>query len=192
MKTKDIKDLLIKEIQKGNIKQTGYMCLSGSEYIEIRNALFEVDKPYIFDNVKSYERVPDSWYVENYDPILLRNNQFENFINKLGNNPLTRQAIIFMGDTSEYNGDGMICTMYMHVFLDHIKDNDYNMEYIVHMRSNDAIEFGNDIQWHHKIIDKIIGFLSKLYNINIIDTNIIWNADSFHVYKDYFNLILNN
>ena len=192
-KTCDIKYKLLKELKCGRIKETGYDCLSGSEYIEIRNALFEVDKDYIFDNIRMYDRVPEQWYVENYDPILKRNNQFDNFINKIGKNPLTRQAILFMGDSSEYEiGDGMICTMYMHVFLDHIEDNVYNMEYIVHMRSNDAIEFGNDIKWHKKIIDKIIGFLNKLFNINIKDTKIIWNADSFHVYKEYFNLILHN
>ena len=31
--------------------ETGYDCPSGLEYVEIRNALFEVDKPYIFDKL---------------------------------------------------------------------------------------------------------------------------------------------
>ena len=193
MKTEDIKNLLINEINYYCVKQTGYDCLSGNEYVEIRNALFEVDKAYIFECAKAYKRVSEQWYEENYDPILNRNNQFEKLINKLGSNPCTRQAIIYMGDSSEYNnGDAVICTMYMHVFLDHIEDNVYNMEYIVHMRSNDAIEFGNDIQWHKKIIDKIAKSLQENFNINIIDTNITWNADTLHVYKQYFNLILTN
>ena len=193
MKTEDIKQQLINEILKGNIKQTGYMCPSGSEYIEIRNALFEVDKDYIFDTARLYMRVPDSWYEEHYDPILKRNDQFNKMLEKLGNNPNTRQAIIYMGDSSEYsNGDEVICTMYMHIFLDHIKDNYYKMTYIVHMRSNDAIEFGNDIRWHRKIIENISIYLYNKYDMSISESQIFWNADSFHVYKDYFNLVLDN
>lgn len=190
MKTEDIKNLLVNEIQKGNIKETGYDCLSGLEYVEIRNALFEVDKPYIFDKIKSYDRVTSNWYKINYDPLLYKNDQFNKFINKLGNNPLTRQAVLFMGSTDEYdNGNEMICTMYMHVFLNKIENDNYTMDYVVHMRSNDAIEFGNDIQWHLKLIDKISKFLFSLFYINIIDTKIIWNADSLQVYKEYFNII---
>ena len=73
MKTDDIKNLLINEIQKGNIKETGYACPSGLEYVEIRNALFEVDKLYIFDKIKSYDRVTSDWYKINYDPLLYKN-----------------------------------------------------------------------------------------------------------------------
>lgn len=190
MKTDDIKNLLINEIQKGNIKETGYVCPSGLEYVEIRNALFEVDKPYIFDKIKSYDRVTSDWYKINYDPLLYKNDQFIKFIHKLGNNPLTRQAVLFMGLVDEYdNGNDMICTMYMHVFLNKIENDNYTMDYVVHMRSNDAIEFGNDIQWHLKLIDKISKFLYSLFYINIIDTKIIWNADSLQVYKEYFNVI---
>lgn len=190
-KTNDIKYKLLKEVKWGRIKDCGYDCPSGRKYVEIRNALFEVDKPYIFEQAKSYSRVTKDWYKVHYDPILYRNNQFEGLIKKLANNPLTRQAIIYMGDSSEYlNGDEVICTMYMHIFLNHIKDNEYEMEYIVHMRSNDAIEFGNDIQWHYKIISKIAKFLLNDYNINIINTKVIWNADSFQIYKQYFELIL--
>ena len=122
--------------------------------------------------------------------MLYKNDQFNKFIHKLGNNPLTRQAVLFMGSVDEYDNENeMICTMYMHVFLNKIENDNYTMDYVVHMRSNDAIEFGNDIRWHLKLIDKISKFLFSLFYINIIDTKIIWNADSLQVYKEYFNSI---
>ena len=136
MKTENIKNLLINEIQKGNIKETGYDCPSGLEYVEIRNALFEVDKPYIFDKLKSYDRVTSDWYKINYDPLLYKNDQFNKFIHKLGNNPLTRQAVLFMGSVDEYDNENeMICTMYMHVFLNKIENDNYSYSNWMYNRS---------------------------------------------------------
>ena len=48
-KTSDIKNLLLEELKNNNIKETGYNCQSGSKYVEIKNAIFEVDNDRIFD-----------------------------------------------------------------------------------------------------------------------------------------------
>ena len=82
-----------------------------------------------------------------------------------------------------------ICTMYMHVMLDKNELGLYYMDYIVHMRSSDAIEFGNDIKWHMKIISKIRAALHER-NIPICNCRIMWNADTFHVYEHCFKKIL--
>ena len=185
-KVNDIKHKLLKELKWGRIKDCGYNCTSGRKYVEIRNALFEVDRFKIFENIPPLEHMSTLWYDENYDPILERNNQFNKCIYKLLENPNTRQAVIIMGDVNEFDNDPLfICTMYMHIFLNHIKDNDYELEYIVHMRSNDAIEFDTDILWHYTVINRMIKQLKVKYNI--VNKKIIWNADTIHLYSQFFD-----
>ena len=184
-KVNDIKYKLLKELKWGRIKDCGYDCVNGRKYVEIHNAMFEVDKFKIFDNIPPLERMTTVWYEQNYDPILEQNDQLNKCIQKLLDNPNTRQAVIIMGDVNEFDKDFFICTMYMHIFLNHIEDNKYEFEYIVHMRSNDVIEFDTDILWHYTVINRIIKQLKLKYNI--VNRKIIWNADTIHLYSQFFD-----
>ena len=184
LKTDDIKYLLLRELKNNRIKDSGYNCFNGIRYVEIRNVIFEVDKNKIFDNIPPLERMTPQWYEENYDPILNRNNQLEKCVQKLIDNPNSRQAVIIMGDVNEYDNEAFICTMYMHIFLVQLDNGHYIFEYVVHMRSNDVIEFDTDILWHHKIINKIIGLLKDHYIFD--DIKIYWNADTIHLYEQFW------
>lgn len=192
MTQEEIREAFIDKILNNETKETGYDCPSGNEYVELRNVQFIVNRDYIFPEIHKLDRVSYQWYIDNYDPILERNNQFEQCIEKLGKNDKTRQAVLIMGDVSEFGTNYFICTMYMHIFLDKQDDNTYNMMYIVHMRSNDAIEFGNDIIWHKNIIAKIRLTLKQKYGYITNSPVIVWNADSFQVYKEYFNKVTHN
>lgn len=187
LNTNDIRYLLLEELKNNNVKDAGYDCFNGRQYVELRNVIFHVDKDKIFDEVPPLERMTPQWYEENYDPILNKNNQFEKCIKKLRENPATRQAVIIMGDINEFDYPVFICTMYMHIFLDSNDDGTYNLEYTVHMRSNDAIEFDTDVQWHRKIINRIIEKIKDKYYIK--DVNMFWNADTIHLYSHFWNEI---
>lgn len=186
--TKDIKYKLLKELKWGRIKETGYQCNSGTKYVEVKNALFEVDKDRIFNTIPQLSYMGPQWYIDNYDPILLKNDQLNKCINKLIENPNSRQAVIIMADNKEFDNEDktFICTMYMHIFLDKIQDNVYELEYIVHMRSNDCIEFITDLQWHKKIYSIILNKLKENVDFIIKEKNIIWNADTIHLYEQFF------
>lgn len=100
-KTRDIKYKLLKELKKGNILDTGYQCNSGTRYVEVKNALFEVDKDRIFNTIPQLSYMSPKWYIDNYDPILNENDQLNKCINKLVENPKSRQAVIIMSNTNE-------------------------------------------------------------------------------------------
>lgn len=193
-KTEDIKNLLLQELIDGNIKDCGYDCQSGRRYVEVKNALFEVDKDRIFENIPKLSYMDDSWYVVNYEPLLERNNQYDKCINKLVENPASRQAVLILVDPKEYDNEDktFICTMYIHIFLNHIEENTYELEYIVHMRSNDAIEFITDHQWHQKIYFRIFNELIKKTNYIIIKKPIVWNADTIHLYEQFWKQAIEN
>ena len=167
-----------------NIRRSRPNCTNGNEYIELRNVIFEVDKNYIFPNIEN--NMSMDWYIQNYDPILDIDNQYNNMINEIVLNYETRRAIIVMNTMNEYDNDNFICTSYIHLFVDYNKDeNIYYVQYIVHMRSNDVIEFQTDIMWHDKLFDKIIADLTSKTNKIFKRTNIIWNADTLHLYIKY-------
>jgi len=188
-KTEDIKRLLLDELKNNNIKETGYNCFNGTKYVELRNVIFEVDKDKIFESIPPLERMTPQWYEENYDPILERNNQLSKCIKRLIDNPNSRQAVLIMGDVNEYDLPAFICTMYIHVFLIKILNDHYNLEYTVHMRSNDVIEFDTDLIWHKTVIDKILKSLKLFYKID--DVKIYWNADTIHLYSEFWEDALN-
>ncbi len=181
LKTEDIKEGLLIELDKQNIKDCGYDCFNGRQYVELRNIVFEVDKPQIFETIPPLERMTDEWYAENYDPILQRNGQLDKAINCLVNNKMSRHGVIFMGSPEEHDNKDFICTMYMHISIV-----DDCLEYVVHMRSNDAIEFDTDVQWHLRLYDIIY---RKLYSegLRIGRKNIIWIADTIHLYEQFWS-----
>lgn len=187
LNTKDIKTLLVNKILKGPVKDAGENCPSGRYYVELRNVCFQVDKPYIFALLKKYDRIDPQWYVENYEPKL--GNQLENVVDRILKWPETRQAVILMSDENGMMTDN-VCTMYMHIMLDKAKDGSYDMDYIVHMRSSDVVEFGNDFEWHFKIA-AIINYKLVKAGLNVNnEIRFIWNADTFHMYDSCYNKIL--
>ena len=145
----DIRKLLIQEVVCRNIKETGYDCLNGNRYVEIRNVVFECDEDCIFAHIPKLPYMEDDWYEKNYDPLLYNDDQLIRCLNKIADNPNTRQAVIIMSST-----DNLQCTMYMHVSLLKNKG-EYELEYSVHMRSNDAVEFRTDYQWHKQVYAKV-------------------------------------
>lgn len=192
MTQEEIRKAFIDKIRNGEIKETGYDCPSGNEYVELLFIQFIVERDYIFPEVPKLDRVKYQWYIDNYDPILEYNDQFNKCIDKLGKNYKTRQAVLMMGDVAEIDENYVICTIYMHIFLDKIDDGTYNMTYIVHMRSNDAIEFGNDIIWHKNLIARIRTALKEKYGYITNTPTIVWDADSFHVYREFFEQIVHD
>ena len=183
----DIRQLFIEEYKSGRYKETGYDCSEGNEYIELRNVVFEVDQKYIFkpDNINI--RMNEYWYIKNYEPRI--NFQIDNLINRLIENPLTRQAILILAHQYELESPGFICTIYIHIFLDKINNNEYDIEYSVHMRSNNVIDFITDIQWNDKIFEIIIKQLKNKTGWKLNKKNIIWCVDSLHIYKKDWNLL---
>lgn len=185
LNTEDIKKLLSNEFISGNIRETGYDCDEGNRYVEVRNVVFEVDKPYIFESDR--EKMDDSWYVENYEPRIIP--QIENFVDRIINNPFTRQAVLVLAGQNELETPGFICTIYTHMFLDKIDENEYEAEYSVHMRSNNVIDFNTDIKWNEKIFDIIIEKIKEKTNWKLYKKNIVWFADSIHIYEKNWNLL---
>lgn len=180
LKTNDIKNGLLIELENNNIYDCGYDCNNGRRYVELRNVVFEVDKPQIFDTIPPLERMVDAWYEENYDPILDKNNQLNKAINSLITNNMSRHGVVFMGSPEEHDNEYFICTMYMHFSI----VNGY-LEYVVHMRANDAIEFDTDVKWHKKVYAYIMRRL-KMNGLDVKEKNIIWIADTIHLYEQFW------
>ena len=190
LKTEDIGDLFLYELKNNHIKDSGYSCVNGDKYIEIRNKIFEVDKPYIFDIPYTNERMTPEWYDTFYDWRIRY--QIPGVIDYLSENPNSRRAILSLNQENEiYDPQGYVCTMYMHIFLDKIDTDTYEMEYSVHMRSNEAFDFMSDLKWHTRIREEIIDKLKERNpSWKIIKKNFIWNVDSFQVYEKHFKEIL--
>lgn len=117
-------------------------------------------------------------------------NQFNNAKNHLINEKNSRRAILIYTRPSmhlEYNKNGMddfICTNTVQ-FL--IREN--YLIGIVSMRSNDAI-FGykNDYAWQ-KHVYNLMHFNLKSEYPWLLKKDLIWQANSFHIYEKHFELI---
>lgn len=121
-------------------------------------------------------------------------NQYNSCLNKLIEDPHTREACMIYNRPSmqiDYCKDGMhdfCCTYAIQCFLNDTKDNNYELKYIVYMRSNDAIYgFNNDALWHLEVQAMLAKDLSKKLSTTIICAPIIWNCGSLHVYERHFN-----
>lgn len=122
-------------------------------------------------------------------------NQFDHCINRLIDDPFTREACMIYNRPSmqvDCNANGMhdfMCTYSTQVFLNDIGDSKYKLDYTVFMRSNDAVYgFCNDCIFHRYVQSKMIGELNK-YNLNVIKGDIVWNAASIHVYERHFRYL---
>lgn len=117
--------------------------------------------------------------------------QYQNCIESLVKDRHTRQACMIYNRPSmqyECRMNGMsdfMCTFSTQVFL-----NGNKLDYIVNMRSNDAIfGYDNDVIWHRHVQRKMCQDLSNRLLEEIIPGDIIWNAGSFHVYERHFKFL---
>ncbi len=124
-------------------------------------------------------------------------NQYENCLNKLINDPHTREAIMIYNRPSmwqEYNKDGMhdfMCCQNQQYFINERFDRTY-LDVIVNFRSNDAV-FGycNDYIWSKHVLYKLANDLTNKTGKPHIPGRIYWNAGSLHIYERHFKHIEN-
>lgn len=224
MLTEDIKELFVKKFNNNEFRVLG----DGTKTIEIQNANFEVDKPWIirepnyeyaakeinwynseslniYNMVKPipkiWEQISDSdgFINSNYGwCIFSKDNyyQFENCLQRLISDKHTREACMIYNRPSmqyDYNKNGMhdfICTYSTQVFINERDGKDY-LDYIVYMRSNDAVfGFNNDALWHLYVQELLVHHLKTVYN-NINIGKLYWNAGSIHVYERHFKFLEN-
>ena len=121
--------------------------------------------------------------------------QYEHCLNKLTDDPHTREAIMIYNRPSmwqDYNKDGMhdfMCCQNQQYFINERDGNAY-VDVIVNFRSNDAV-FGycNDYIWSKYVLDKLTADLTERTGIRHISRNIYWNAGSLHIYERHFKHI---
>lgn len=132
-------------------------------------------------------------------------NQYKNCIRTLIKDPHSRQAVMIYNRPSIYkdafeNGrHDFICTFSTQVFLNEkVSDlkNDtrqyYELDYIVYMRSCDAIYgYNNDVLWAKYVQNKLCKDLNEKfeYKIFVKPGTIYWNAGSLHVYERHFKFL---
>lgn len=117
--------------------------------------------------------------------------QYENCLNALIKDLHTRQAVMIYTRPSmqyENNMNGMhdfMCTFSNQVFI-----NGNKLDFIVNMRSNDAV-FGycNDYMWFKTLQCRLCNDLTKELEYEIFPGDIIWNAGSLHVYERHFKFL---
>lgn len=224
LNTEDIKNEFINLYKEGKFR----IIRGNVKTIEIQDAHFEVDKPYIirepnYDYAKReiewYEsqslnvydikgKVPQMWincasklgYINsNYGWMIFSSdnyNQYEHCLNKLIEDPFTREACMIYNRPSmhiDFNKNGMhdfCCTYSVQVFLNEVNENTYSLKYIVYMRSNDAVfGFNNDALWHQYVQNKLAQDLKEKLNKDIVLENIIWHTSSLHIYERHFKYI---
>jgi thymidylate synthase len=120
------------------------------------------------------------------------NYQYKYAVNELLNNSETRRSCMIYNRPSmqtEYNTNGMndfMCTFSTQHMIRNKK-----LIYIVSMRSNDAVYgFFNDFFWHCTVYDRMFKKLQKKF-VNLEKGNIIWIANSLHVYEKHFEMLKN-
>lgn len=122
-------------------------------------------------------------------------NQFENCIKHLVDDPYTREACMIYNRPSmqqDYCRDGMhdfMCTYSVQCFLNET-ERGYALDYIVYMRSNDAVfGFNNDALWHIHVHHLMREELEKRTNVPIELGELKWNAASLHIYERHFKYL---
>lgn len=117
--------------------------------------------------------------------------QYQNCLNSLLKDNHTRQAVMIYNRPSmqyEFNMNDkhdFMCTFSTQVFL-----NDNKLDYIVNMRSNDAVfGYDNDARWHIEVQKRMCKDLTEKLNREIIPGDLIWNAGSLHVYERHFKYL---
>ena len=179
MTTLGIRDLLTYKLKSGDIRP--------NHTVEIQNAHFICDKPYIVDGTKC--DVDLTWYEKNYHPLIEKGDQLTEVVNKLVKDPCSRQAVICLASPEDHidGNPGYICTIYMQVFL-----NDDTLKYIVNMRSSDVARFPVDYKWHTTVYCTLAQALANRLKRPIKSAPIEWNAGSLHIYEKDWHLLSSN
>lgn len=224
MFTEDIKKIFIEKYNNSEFR----ILKDGTKTIEIQNAHFEVDKPWIIREPNyAYAEKEINWYksqslnvydmdepvpaiwkqVADKDGFINSNygwcifseenySQLKNCINRLKDDKHTREACMIYNRPAmqyDFNKNGMhdfMCTYAVQVFINEIDNKDY-LDYIVYMRSNDAVfGFDNDALWHSYVQRMLTSAMQKYYpNLNV--GKLYWNAGSIHVYERHFKFLEN-
>lgn len=120
-------------------------------------------------------------------------NQYDWCLSRLLHDESTRQACMIynrpsMQEDSIKNGMmDFCCTYAVQCFI-----NNNELDYIVYMRSNDAVfGYNNDYAWHKYVRDKLVNDLNtlRITDNKIKPGHIFWNAGSLHVYERHFDYL---
>lgn len=163
---------------------------TNQKVIEIQACQFSANSPYIVNHDKVI--YDEKWYVDNYDIRLLStdwNNQYEKNINRLANDPYSRRAFIYMGSPNESLEKFPICTIGMQMILS--GDNRNILNWIVNMRSNSVVKYTTDYIWQNKWFERAILDLSLKTKRYINKGEMIWHANSMHIYEEDFKYLVN-
>lgn len=123
--------------------------------------------------------------------------QYQNCIDKLLIDSHTREACMIYNrpsmqyDFCENGRHDFMCTYAAQVFLNDVKPGffDYKLDYIVFMRSNDAIfGYNSDVLWAKHVQSKMVNDLVKA-GLKVVIGDIVWNAASLHVYERHFKFL---
>lgn len=118
-------------------------------------------------------------------------NQYQNVLNELTKNPLSRRATMIYNRPSmhdDYNKGGMSDFMCTNAVQYLIRNNKLNA--LVYMRSNDAV-FGykNDYAWQKHVLEELVTDLRNEWLETLEIGDIYWNVASLHVYERHFKFI---
>ena len=118
-------------------------------------------------------------------------NQYQNVLNELIKNPLSRRATMIYNRPSmhdDYNKGGMSDFMCTNAVQYLIRNNKLNA--LVYMRSNDAV-FGykNDYAWQKHVLEELVTDLRNEWLDDIQIGDIYWNVASLHVYERHFKFV---
>jgi len=155
---------------------------TNQKFIEIVNASFISETGYIIYH--DHYITDEQWYVDNYEPLMM--DKIDYVVNKIKEDPDTRQAYIAMLYPNKYYNDDMICTIGMQVIYH--KDTK-KLDYIVNMRSNNACEYTMDSLWHCKIFTMILNRLISEMDNDICPGYLYWNVASLHLYEEDFKFL---
>jgi thymidylate synthase len=187
----------------------------GAQFIADESEIFgRVSQDYIFREFDWYEtqslnvndmkgNVPDVWLKTADSDGNVNSNygwcvysaangyQYQHCLSVLRQNPDTRRAMMIYTRPSmqdDYRNDkglnDFICCNYAHYFIR------FNTLFVVvSFRSNDVV-FGykNDYAWHSLIYNRLYKDLLDTYP-NLRKSDMIWQADSLHVYERHFYLL---
>lgn len=118
-------------------------------------------------------------------------NQYQNVLNELIKNPLSRRATMIYNRPSmhdDYNKGGMSDFMCTNAVQYLVRNNRLNA--LVYMRSNDAV-FGykNDYAWQKHVLEQLVADLRNEWLETLEIGDIYWNVASLHVYERHFKFI---
>jgi len=178
------------------------------KYIEAEIKWYTSQSPYVQDLFALYGKKVKIWdeiasttgrVNSNYGWMIYswaNGDQYNNALKKLCQEPRTRQATMIYQRPSmhnDWNHENMMdftCTNAVTYF---IKDN-YKLDVVVQMRSNDAIYgFNNDVAWQKHVWVKLrddLNYIRDKIGMNKITLgDMHWQVQNLHIYSRHFDLI---